>query len=73
MDKLEAVRIAARNLDQASDEELLARTASDKAKARARMIEAEREYARALDALYEARTPGNDDDATPEPSLERTG
>lgn len=73
MDKLEAVRIAARNLDRAMDEELLARTASDKASARARMIEAEREYARVLDALHEARTPGNDDDAQAPASLERIG
>jgi hypothetical protein len=53
MDKLEAVRIAARNLDLAGDEELLARTAEDKAKARQKMIAAEREYARALDAFDE--------------------
>jgi hypothetical protein len=37
------------------------------------MIEAEREYALALDALHEARSPGNDDDAQAPASLERTG
>lgn len=55
MDKLEAVRLAARNLDQAGDEELLARTPADKAKARAKMIEAEREYSQALDALHDGK------------------
>jgi hypothetical protein len=53
MDKLEAVRIAARTLDQCGDEELNARTPTEKSIARARMIEAEREYAAALDALHE--------------------
>jgi hypothetical protein len=73
MDKLEAVRIASRHLDQCGDEELLAKTQTEKAQARARMIEAEREYARALDALHEARATGDDDDALATPSLERTG
>lgn len=73
MDKLEALRIAALNLDRAGDEEFLARTPNDKARARARMIEAEREYVQALDALHEARTPGNDDDAEASASLERAG
>lgn len=73
MDKLEALRIAALYLDRAGDEEFLARTPHDKARARARMIEAEREYARALDALHEARATGNDDDAQAQTSLERTG
>jgi uncharacterized protein YqfA (UPF0365 family) len=41
------------NLDQCGDEELNARTPSEKSKARAKMIEAEREYAAALDALHD--------------------
>jgi hypothetical protein len=64
MDKLETIYVLARKLDQAADEELLAQTQTEKAQARARMIEAEAEYARALDALHEARATSNDDDAT---------
>lgn len=55
MDKLEAVRLAARHLDRCGDEELNARTEQEKSRARQRMIEAEREYAKALDALHEMR------------------
>lgn len=74
MDKLEAVRLAALKLDQAADEELLARTAETKSAARARMIDAEREYVWALDVLHEApRTTGNDDDAQAQADFAGTG
>jgi hypothetical protein len=52
MDKLEAVRIAARKLDRARDEEFHANQAWQNAKVR--LIEADKAYAAALDALHES-------------------
>jgi hypothetical protein len=71
MDKLEAVRLAAIRLDQAMDHEFKAEKAHRIAKDR--LIEADKHYAAALDALHEARPSSNDDDAQAQASLEGTG
>lgn len=53
MDKLEAVRLAAIRLDQAMDHEFQAEKAHRIAKDR--LIEADRQYAAALDALHDGK------------------